>query len=132
MSATETVLIAYTPDDFGRAALTYGIAEARRRSARVIAVNATRGDAYVDERHADDDRVATLEKELTDSGLEFVVRRPIAADVAEAVVDAADEDGADVIVIGLRRRSPVGKLVMGSVAQRVLLGAGCPVLAVKP
>ena len=39
---------------------------------------------------------------------------------------------ADLVVIGLRRRSPVGKLLMGSVAQRILLGADCAVLAVKP
>ena len=39
--------------------------------------------------------------------------------------------GADVLVIGVRRRSPVGKLVMGSVAQTILLDADCPVLAVR-
>jgi nucleotide-binding universal stress UspA family protein len=39
---------------------------------------------------------------------------------------------AEAIVIGIRHRSAVGKMLMGSVAQRVLLDAPCPVIAVKP
>jgi nucleotide-binding universal stress UspA family protein len=57
---------------------------------------------------------------------------PYAGDAAEEVLRVADEVGASVIVIGLRRRSAVGKLLMGSSAQRILLDAQRPVLAVRP
>lgn len=129
---SETVLVAYIPDALGQAALEHGIAEARRRGARIVAVNATRGDSLVDQRHADDAEVASLDAALAASGIEHEILRPISPDVADAVIEAAESTGADVIVVGLRKRSPVGKLVLGSVAQRVLLGAGVPVLAVKP
>jgi nucleotide-binding universal stress UspA family protein len=54
-----------------------------------------------------------------------------AQDPADEVLRAAESTDAEFIVIGLRRRSPVGKLLLGSNAQRVLLDAACPVLAVK-
>jgi nucleotide-binding universal stress UspA family protein len=47
------------------------------------------------------------------------------------VLDAAEDHQADLIVIGLRRRTPVGKLFLGSTAQRIILEADCPVVAVK-
>ena len=50
---------------------------------------------------------------------------------AEDLIGIAESSGAELIVIGLRRRTPVGKLILGSNAQRILLDAHCPVLAVK-
>ena len=47
------------------------------------------------------------------------------------VPHGASDLGAELIVIGLRRRSTVGKLLLGSNAQEILLDAKCPVLAVK-
>jgi len=52
-------------------------------------------------------------------------------DPAEDLINVATDVAAEFIVIGLRRRTPVGKLILGSNAQRILLDAPCPVLAVK-
>jgi len=60
-----------------------------------------------------------------------VVRVEQGTDPADALVRVAGERDASVIVIGLRHRTPVGKLIMGSTAQRILLDARCPGLAVK-
>jgi nucleotide-binding universal stress UspA family protein len=47
------------------------------------------------------------------------------------LVRIADDLGASLIVIGLGKRSRVGKVLLGSDAQRVLLGATCPVLVTR-
>jgi nucleotide-binding universal stress UspA family protein len=51
--------------------------------------------------------------------------------VAEEIVRYAREHQIDEIVIGLRRRSPLGKLLFGSTSRQVILDAPCPVLSVK-
>jgi nucleotide-binding universal stress UspA family protein len=127
-----TIVVGWTPDEFGEAALARGLEEAKLREGRVVVVNATRGDALVDQRYADDEQIAALATELGGAGVEVDVRRSMGADVGDQVLAVAADVSADLVVIGLRRRTPVGKLLMGSVAQRVLLGAECAVLAVKP
>jgi nucleotide-binding universal stress UspA family protein len=52
-------------------------------------------------------------------------------DLGTKLVVLTDQVGADVLVIGARRRSPVGKALLGSVAQTVILEANVPVLVVK-
>ena len=122
-----TIVVGWTPDEFGEAALRRGLEEAKLRGGRVVVVNATRGDALVDE-----EQLAALATELGGAGVEVDVRRSMGADVGDQVLAVAADEAADLVVIGLRRRTPVGKLLMGSVAQRILLGAECAVLAVKP
>jgi nucleotide-binding universal stress UspA family protein len=81
---------------------------------------------------ADVPDVERVEKLLRESGhdAEFkqFVRGKNAVEEIEAMVDSLP---ASLLVIGLRKRSPVGKLIMGSVAQELLLSVSCPVLAVK-
>ena len=75
----------------------------------------------------------TVRAALSESGLEHELRvLERGHEASDELVDVAEELDAELIVIGLRRRSPVGKLILGSNAQRVLLDAPCPVLTVKP
>jgi nucleotide-binding universal stress UspA family protein len=64
---------------------------------------------------------------------ERLVRRGVStADVVEAVVWAAEEVRADVIVIATRGRSALARFLLGSVAERVAQYAPCSVLAARP
>lgn len=126
------VVAAYSADDYGRAAVAHAESIARAAGARLVVVNATRGDKLVDDRYAHEDEIAALQGRLAADGLAFEIRHDVVPDVADAVLDAAAETSADMIVVGVRHRTPVGKLLLGSVAQRVILDAACPVLAVKP
>lgn len=126
------IVVGWTPDEYGEAALERGLEEARLRGGRVVAVNATRGDAQVDNRFASDEQLAGLRARVANGDVEVEVRSSMGPDVGDEVLDVVHEVGADLVVLGLRRRTPVGKLIMGSTAQRVLLGAECAVLAVKP
>lgn len=126
------IVVGYYPAAPGRAALQRAIEEALSHNSRLVVVNSSRGDALVDKRFAQGEDVSQLETTLKDSGVEWQLQQPVRGrDAAEEILEAAESARADLIVIGLRHRTPAGKLVMGSTAQRVLLGARCPVLSVK-
>ena len=127
-----SVVVGYVPQREGEAALTHAVAEARSRGTRLLVVNTSRGDALVVQRYADDAQLDALADRLREEGVEHqVVHTMRGRDASDEILAVAQEHRADLIVIGLKRRSPVGKLLMGSTAQRVLLDAPCPVLAVK-
>ena len=107
----------------GQAALTAAVTEARERNVPLAVV--------VSRPEEDREAVRAVEARLADAGVSARIV-PGTGDLAEDLVRTAHGSGAELIVIGLRRRSPVGKLILGSGAQRILLEAPCPVLAVKP
>ena len=126
------IVVGYIPTPEGRAALTRGITEAKLRDAKLVVVNTSRGDAWVDERFVQGDVLAALSAELEQVGVETELRQvEDGHDVAEALEEIGTEVDADLIVIGLRRRSAVGKLILGSAASRILLTVKQPVLTVK-
>lgn len=128
------VVVGYVPKPEGDAAVEQGISEARLRGCELIVVNSHRGGREYDDEissRASEDMTA-LEAKLEASGLTYQVRQLVRGfEPAEDLIGIAEDADADLIVIGLRRRTPVGKLILGSNAQRILLDAPCPVLAVK-
>lgn len=129
-----TIVVGYVPKSEGKAALGRAAEEAKLRGSRLVVVNSHRGGREFDRDDAleSEAQLEEVESTLRDAGVEHEVRQLVRGmDPAEDLVNVAAEVGAEFIVIGLRRRSPVGKLILGSNAQRVLLDAPCPVLAVK-
>lgn len=126
------IVIGYTADKFGQAALDHGIDEARRRETEVLVINATAGNAYADPAFAQPDRVRDVRARLSTCGVPFEWAQPVGVDAADELLAAMERPEAELLVIGLKHRNPVGKLLMGSVAQQVLLECPKPVLAVKP
>jgi nucleotide-binding universal stress UspA family protein len=119
--AQACIVVGYSSRPEGEAALKRAVGEAKLRAAALVVVN-TSADA----------EAAALADQLAASGLNYEIRPAAGShDSAEELLRTAETTNADFIVIGLRRRSPVGKLLLGSNAQRVLLDAACPVLAVK-
>ena len=129
-----TIVVGFVPTKEGRAALTRAVEEARMRRARLVVINSNRGGRDFDEdaTRAAEAELRRVNDELDGEGLELEVRQLVRGnEPAEDLISVAIETDADLIVIGLRRRTPVGKLILGSNAQRILLDAPCAVLAVK-
>lgn len=127
-----TIVVGYVPTPEGEAALTAAISEARLREQPLHVVNSSRGDSLSDPRYASDDAVDGLRSRLDETGVAYEVKQYVRGhDASEELVSEADRLNASLIVIGIRRRTPTGKLITGSQAQRILLDAHCPVLAVK-
>ena len=128
------VVVGYVATREGRAALRRAAEECELRHARHIVINSQRGgkDFDADEAVKFEAELDVIQKKLTDLGLAHEVRQLVRGkEPAEDLIEVAEQEQAEFIVIGLRKRTPVGKLILGSNAQRILLDATCPVLAVK-
>ncbi|WP_203335623.1 universal stress protein [Nocardioides limicola] len=129
-----SVVVGYVATPEGEAALDKAVSEAKLRGSSLVVVNSRRGgQGYDAEAHSQaEQEMAAAKEKLQNSGVEFTIRPLVRGfEPAEDLISIAEANQAELIVIGLRRRSPVGKLILGSNAQRILLDAHCPVMAVK-
>jgi nucleotide-binding universal stress UspA family protein len=127
-----TIVVGYLPTAEGTAAFEYAKQLAEDNGATLVVVNTGRNGDYSHPNFATSQDMDAISAELDDVGVEHEVLQPTdGKPAAEAILAAAAAHSADLIIIGLRRRTPVGKLITGSTAQQILLDAPCPVLTVK-
>lgn len=127
-----TIIVAYVPRPEGHAALDKGIELAKERQENLIVVNATPGGSGEDPARADAQDVERVEQLLSVSGVTAEFKQFVRGkNAVEELDDLVNLHNASMLVIGLRKRSAVGKLIMGSMAQEILMSIGCPILAVK-
>lgn len=127
-----TIIVAYVPRPEGHAALDKGIELAKERQENLIVVNATPGGSGEDPARADAQDVERVEQLLSVSGVTAEFKQFVRGkNAVEELDDLVSLHNASMLVIGLRKRSAVGKLIMGSMAQEILMTIACPILAVK-
>jgi nucleotide-binding universal stress UspA family protein len=128
-----TVLLAYVPTAEGWVALDSAIEEAKLRGSSIEVVNVAIGSNFADVTFADEKDLDDAQARITAAGLGCHVTQILdAEDVATQVLKLSEQLGAELIVVGLRRRSPLGMALLGSNAQRIILSATCPVLSIRP
>jgi len=130
-----TIVVGFVDSNEGRAATEAAVDEALLRQAQLVLVSSARGGGHEDgqELQAMSAAVEEVRADIASRGVDVDVREFVRGnDPADDVLTVAQEKDAILIVIGVRRRSPVGKLLLGSNSQGILLNATCPVLAVKP
>jgi nucleotide-binding universal stress UspA family protein len=128
------VVTGFRPTADARAALDRAVAECRLRGAALVVVHSMRGGERDDLRrvHEERDEFERLHAELTAAGIPFeLVGLARGNSPAEDLILEARARDADLVVIGMRRRSPMAEALFGSTARAVLTGAGRPVLAVS-
>ena len=126
------VVVGYVPTETGFLAVTESVREARTFQVPVVIVNVVGLSGFATPTAAEDQDLDSLTARLTSDGVEHSVQQIESGEsVADLLLGIAEQAQARMIVVGLRRRSPVGKALLGSTAQSVILGANCPVLTVR-
>ncbi len=127
-------MVGYDGSSAGKDAIELAIFHAKAFNGSITVVASLVGGSVTEQveiQHAEEDMAyakSRIEKEGIECNTHVLVRN---MSPGEDVVQYADENGIDEIIIGIKRRSKVGKLLFGSNAQYIILNSHCPVVSVK-
>ena len=129
-----SVIVGYLSSERGRKALDVGIQEAKLRNTDLVVVHSLVGAGKSDDEEViqSDRDLNALDEMLSTQDIPFSIHNYVRGnDPAQDIIQAAEELGGELIVIGLRQRTSAGKFLLGSNAHDILMDAPCPVLTVR-
>ena len=129
-----TVAVAHQTSATARLALSHAVQEAKYRSTDLAVLHVVSSALDADREEAYRIGVSDeIEKAVgADSDISWKLHlKTVSGDVGEAILGLTDRVRPDLLVLGARRRSPMGKALLGSIAQTIILEATVPVLVVK-
>lgn len=129
-----SVVVAHQASNIGHLALQEAAKEAHLRQTTLSVIHVAEGvDLDVIEAHKAglSDEIAKVLAKVGLESVDWTLQVTTGQDVAEAIFDVLATLDAELLVIGGRRRSPVGKLILGSITQTLILHADVPVVVVK-
>jgi len=128
------IAVGFIDSPEGHAAVGRAIEEAQLRNGSLLVIHSKMGGSHDD---ADDyidmaESLKKLEARLADVGIQYEIREFVRGQKpAQDIIDAVADYGAEMIIIGIRKRSATGKMLLGSNALEILHDAPVPVLCVK-
>jgi len=130
----EKIVVGYDGSNTGKAALAVAKEQSKAFDAKVFVIESQVGGSDTDAKDIKkgEENLEFAESYLKEQNIpcetHLLVR---GVEPGEDIVQFAKDNDADLIIVGVRRRSKVGKLMFGSTAQFVILEGPCPVLTVK-
>jgi nucleotide-binding universal stress UspA family protein len=129
------ILVGYDGSNMAKAALELAKKRAKVWGAKIDVVNCmaqSRNLEYGDIRKVEQKLEDEVRHILNSENIPYETQLVISSlESGEDLVQFAEENKIDEIIIGIRKRSKVGKLVFGSTAQYVIINAPCPVVSIK-
>src|SRR5690625_1437996 len=126
-----TIVVGYSPSGQGMAALQAAVRYAQRSRSKLMVASHLYNDPEHGPTAATADAVRAALDEVGAQEVDVAVCTCSESYIGASLLEVVASSEATLLVIGLLRRTPIGKLNLGPSARRVVLGSPCPVLAVK-
>lgn len=126
-----TILVGYTPTEAGEAVVRFAIEQARAFGEDVLLFQS--GEAGEGAAGALSESEAHVKQLLDEAGINHSTKavHNLHAPADNILEEVVTGDGISMVVIGSRKRTAIGKLLLGSNAQRIILESPVPVVSVK-